>query len=129
MHVFLPVVLIMLLGVAVAAAKMFGVLLDEGMALLVGVPTVFTAKLPGGGFFTGTTTLLQTSTFPRIAIHQYIWTGFSINCGHRCPNVKEHFRFKYPRNNCRSEHLFYRRTMLDEQQLVHLTKAKHEEHQ
>lgn len=53
-----PVVLIMLLGVALAAAKMLGVLPEEGMALLVGVPTVFTARLPGGGFFTGTTTLL-----------------------------------------------------------------------
>lgn len=62
MCVCVPVVLIMLLGVALAAAKMLGVLLDEGMALLVGVPTVFTARLPGGGFFTGTTTLLSEHT-------------------------------------------------------------------
>lgn len=54
----LPVVLIMLLGVAVAAANILGVLPDEGTPLVVGVPTVFTARLPGGGFFTGTTTLL-----------------------------------------------------------------------
>lgn len=54
----LPVVLIMLLGVAVAAAKILGVLPEEGTPLVVGVPTVFTARLPGGGFLTGTTTLL-----------------------------------------------------------------------
>jgi len=54
----LPVVLIILLGVAVAAAKILGVLPDEGTPLVVGVPTVFTARLPGGAFLTGTTTLL-----------------------------------------------------------------------
>lgn len=54
-----PVVLIMLLGVAVAAAKMLGVLPGVVAPLVVGVPTVFTARLPGGGFFTGTITLLQ----------------------------------------------------------------------
>lgn len=58
--VCLPVVLIMLLGVAVeAAAKMLGVLPGVAAPLVVGVPTVFTARLPGGGFFTGTTTLLR----------------------------------------------------------------------
>lgn len=53
-----PVVLIMLLGVAVAAAKMLGVLPGVAAPLVVGVPTVLTDRLPGGGFFTGTTTLL-----------------------------------------------------------------------
>lgn len=48
----------MLLGVAVAAAKMFGVLLAVAAPLVVGVPTVLTDRLPGGGFLTGTTTLL-----------------------------------------------------------------------
>lgn len=49
----------MLLGVAVAAAKMFGVLPAVAAPLVVGVPTVLTDRLPGGGFLTGTTTLLQ----------------------------------------------------------------------
>lgn len=53
-----PVVLIMLLGVAVAAAKMLGVLPAEAPPPVVGVPTVLTDRLPGGGFLTGTTTLL-----------------------------------------------------------------------
>lgn len=53
-----PVVLIMLLGVAVAAAKMLGVLLGVEAPPVVGVPTVLTDRLPGGGFLTGTTTLL-----------------------------------------------------------------------
>lgn len=48
----------MLLGVAVAAAKMLGVLPAEAPPLVVGVPTVLTDRLPGGGFLTGTTTLL-----------------------------------------------------------------------
>lgn len=54
-----PVVLIMLLGVAVAAAKMLGVLPAEAAPPVVGVPTVLTDRLPGGGFLTGTTTLLE----------------------------------------------------------------------
>lgn len=49
----------MLLGVAVAAAKMFGVLPAVAAPPVVGVPTVLTDRLPGGGFLTGTTTLLQ----------------------------------------------------------------------
>lgn len=53
-----PVVLIMLLGVAVAAAKMLGVLPGVDAPPVVGVPTVLTDRLPGGGFLTGTTTLL-----------------------------------------------------------------------
>lgn len=48
----------MLLGVAVAAAKMLGVLPGVDAPPVVGVPTVLTDKLPGGGFLTGTTTLL-----------------------------------------------------------------------
>lgn len=50
----------MLLGVAEAAAKMLGVLpvVRPGEVLLL-LPTVLTAKLPGEAFFTGTTTLLQ----------------------------------------------------------------------
>lgn len=56
---FSPVVLIMLLGVAVAAAKMLGVLPGVADPPVVGVPTVLTDRLPGGGFFTGTTTLLK----------------------------------------------------------------------
>jgi len=54
-----PVVLIMLLGVAVAAAKMFGVLPGVAAPPVVGVPTVLTDRLPGGAFLTGTTTLLS----------------------------------------------------------------------
>lgn len=53
-----PVVLIMLLGVAVAAAKMLGVLPAVAALPVGGVPTVLTDRLPGGGFFTGTITLL-----------------------------------------------------------------------
>lgn len=49
----------MLLGVAVAAAKMLGVLPAVAAPPVVGVPTVLTDRLPGGGFLTGTTTLLQ----------------------------------------------------------------------
>ena len=52
----------MLLGVAVAAAKMLGVLPAVAAPLVVGVPTVLTDRLPGGGFLTGTTTLLQHQT-------------------------------------------------------------------
>lgn len=57
----LPVVLIMLLGVAEAAAKMLGVLpaVSPAEVLLLLLPTVLTARLPGEVFFTGTTTLLQ----------------------------------------------------------------------
>ena len=57
-HHLSPVVLIMLLGVAVAAAKMLGVLPAVVDPPVVGVPTVLTDRLPGGGFLTGTTTLL-----------------------------------------------------------------------
>lgn len=55
----LPVVLIMLLGVA--AAKMLGVLpaVSPAEVVLLLLPTVLTARLPGEIFFTGTTTLLQ----------------------------------------------------------------------
>lgn len=62
----------MLLGVAVAAAKILGVLPEEGTPLVVGVPTVFTARLPGGGFLTGTTTLLRVCTHTRIDYIQEI---------------------------------------------------------
>lgn len=48
----------MLLGVAVAEAKMLGVLPAVAELPVGGVPTVLTDRLPGGGFFTGTTTLL-----------------------------------------------------------------------
>ena len=51
----------MLLGVVVAAAKMLGVLPGVAAPLVVGVPTVLTDRLPGGGFLTGTTTLLSES--------------------------------------------------------------------
>lgn len=55
----LPVVLIMLFGVAVA--KMLGVLpaVSPAEVVLLLLPTVLTARLPGEIFFTGTTTLLQ----------------------------------------------------------------------
>ena len=49
----------MLLGVAVAAAKMLGVLPGVAEPPVVGVPTVLTDRLPGGAFLTGTTTLLS----------------------------------------------------------------------
>ncbi len=56
----LPVVLIMLLGVTEAAAKMLEVLPAVSPAeVLLLLPTVLTARLPGEVFFTGTTTLLQ----------------------------------------------------------------------
>lgn len=61
-HYLSPVVLIILFGVAVAAAKMLGVLPAVAAPLVVGVPTVLTDRLPGGGFLTGTTTLLQHQT-------------------------------------------------------------------
>lgn len=62
----LPVVLIMLLGfaaAAAAAATMLGLLpavrpADVLLPLLL-LPIVFTARLPGEVFFTGTTTLLH----------------------------------------------------------------------
>lgn len=49
----------MLLGVAEAVAKMFGMLPAVSPAEVLLLPTVFTARLPGLVFFTGTTTLLQ----------------------------------------------------------------------
>lgn len=55
----IPVVFIILFGVAPVAANIFGVLLGGSPPPAVVVPTVVTARLPGGGFFTGTTTLLQ----------------------------------------------------------------------
>lgn len=51
-----PVVLIMLLQEADAAAMILGVPAVRPAALLL--PTVLTAELPGDVFFTGTTTLL-----------------------------------------------------------------------
>lgn len=51
--------LIILFGVAPGAANILEVL-PVGSPLPAAVaPTVVTARLPGGGFFTGTTTLLQ----------------------------------------------------------------------
>lgn len=58
----IPVVLIILFGVAPVAANILGVLLGGTPPPVVAAPTVVTAKLPGGGFFTGTTTLLQRKT-------------------------------------------------------------------
>lgn len=55
----IPVVLIILFGVAPVAANILGVLLGVTPPPVVAAPTVVTARLPGGGFFTGTTTLLQ----------------------------------------------------------------------
>lgn len=55
----LPVVLIMLLGFAAAAAKMLGLLPAVRPADVLLLPIVFTARLPGEVFFTGTTTLLR----------------------------------------------------------------------
>ena len=52
-------VLIILFGVAPAAANMLGVLPVGSPVPAAVAPTVVTAKLPGGGFFTGTTTLLR----------------------------------------------------------------------
>lgn len=58
----IPVVLIILFGVAPGAANILEVL-PVGSPLPAAVaPTVVTARLPGGGFFTGTTTLLQRKT-------------------------------------------------------------------
>lgn len=62
--------LIILFGVAPGAANILEVL-PVGSPLPAAVaPTVVTARLPGGGFFTGTTTLLQrkTVTTPRLEI-------------------------------------------------------------
>lgn len=67
-----PVVLIMLLGVAEAAAKMLGVLPAVSPAeVLLLLPTVLTARLPGEVFFTGTTTLLQ-ETHTRKTLHSHM---------------------------------------------------------
>lgn len=54
----LPVVLIMLLGAADVAAKMFGVLAEVRALLEPELPTVFTVR-PDAGFLACTTTLLQ----------------------------------------------------------------------
>lgn len=54
----LPVVLIMLLGVADVAAKMFGVLPEVRALPEPELPTVFTVE-PDRGFLACTTTLLQ----------------------------------------------------------------------
>lgn len=54
----IPVVLIILFGVAPVAANILGVLPGGSPLPAVAAPTVVTARLPGGGFFTGTTTLL-----------------------------------------------------------------------
>lgn len=54
----LPVVLIMLLGAADVAAKMFGVLAEVRALLEPELPTVFTVR-PDAGFLAWTTTLLQ----------------------------------------------------------------------
>lgn len=74
-----PVVLIMLLGVAVAAAKMLGVLLGVEAPPVGGVPTVLTDRLPGGGFLTGTTTLLvqvrQESAVRQVGAQESSLTG------------------------------------------------------
>lgn len=56
---YLPVVLIMLFGVAEAAAKVFGMLPTVRPAEALLLPTVLTDMLPGEAFFIGTTTLLQ----------------------------------------------------------------------
>lgn len=67
----LPVVLIMLLGVAEAAAKILRVLpaISPAEVLLL-LPTVLTVRLPVEGFFTGTTTLLQ-EIHTRCFIHTF----------------------------------------------------------
>lgn len=49
----------MLFGVAVAAAKMFGMLPAVKPAEVLLLPTVLTDKVLGEAFFIGTTTLLQ----------------------------------------------------------------------
>lgn len=56
---YLPLVLIMLFGVAEAVAKMFGMLPAVRPAEVLLLPTVLTDRLPGEAFFIGTTTLLQ----------------------------------------------------------------------
>lgn len=70
----IPVVLIMLLGVAEAAAKMLGVLPAVSPAEVpLLLPTVLTARLPGEVFFTGTTTLLQeTHTHTHNILHSHM---------------------------------------------------------
>lgn len=55
----IPVVLIILFGVAPVAANILEALPVGSPLPAALAPTVVTAKLPGGGFFTGTTTLLQ----------------------------------------------------------------------
>lgn len=70
----------MLLGVAEvaveAAAKMLGVL-PAAMAAAGDapeVPAVFTERVPGGGFFTGTTTLLPKTENGIISVaHGLLW--------------------------------------------------------
>lgn len=56
----LPIVLIVLLEDGDAAAKILAVLpAVNPPEVLTPPPTVFTAKVPGDAFFTGTTTLLR----------------------------------------------------------------------
>lgn len=67
----LPVVLIMLLGVAEAAAKMFGMLPAVRPAGVLLLPTVLTDRLPGEAFFIGTTTLLQRNRHNILNLHSH----------------------------------------------------------
>lgn len=67
----LPVVLIMLFGVAEAAAKMFGMLPAVRPAEVLLLPTVLTDRLPGEAFFIGTTTLLQRNRHNILDLHSH----------------------------------------------------------
>lgn len=68
---FLPVVLIMLFGVAEAAVKMFGMLPAVWAAEVLPFPTVLTDRLPGEAFFIGTTTLLQRNHHNILDLHSH----------------------------------------------------------
>lgn len=68
---YLPVVLIMLFGVAEAAPKMFGMLPAVRPAEVLLLPTVLTDRLPGEAFFIGTTTLLQTNHHNILDLHSH----------------------------------------------------------
>lgn len=66
----LPVVLIMLLWVAEAAAKMFGMLPAVRPAEVL-LATVLTDRLPGEALFTATTTLLQRNHHNILDLHSH----------------------------------------------------------
>lgn len=90
----------MLLGVAVAAAKMLGVLPGVDAPPVVGVPTVLTDRLPGGGFLTGTTTLLLQMRHVGV-VSQCLRTEFTVKWSSGSTSVA----ISHPEVVCEEEYL------------------------